>query len=120
MRNAVLFVLAVTGPTLAAQTRRPWREADLESLISVSEPALRPDGVQLVYVRGRADLAANLNRSEIVLVAAETGRVLTQWEGSSPRWSPSGREIAERTGNRLCGKPGRPERHLGPAGRVGR
>lgn len=60
----------------------------------MSEPALRPDGVQLVYVRGRADLAANLNRSEIVLVATETGRVLTQWEGSSPRWSPNGREIA--------------------------
>lgn len=85
MRNAVLVVLAALVPALSAQTRRPWREADLESLVSVSEPALRPDGVQLVYVRGRADLATNLSRSEIVVVAVETGRPLAQWEGTSPR-----------------------------------
>ncbi len=94
MRNAVLLVLAVSSPTLAAQTRRPWREADLESLVTISEPVLRPDGVQLAYVRGRGDLAANLSRTEIVLVATETGRVISHWEGNSPRWSPNGREIA--------------------------
>ena len=93
MRSAVWLVLSLSVHTLAAQARRPWRAADLDHLVSVGEPSLRSDGTQLVYVRGRADLAANANRSEVVLVATETGRVLQSWDGGSPRWSPNGREV---------------------------
>ena len=98
MRSAILLVLPLAVGTLAAQARRPWREADIETLFSVSEPSLRPDGVQLVYVRSRADLTTNANRSEIVLVVTESGRAIAQWDGGSPRWSPNGREIAYAAG----------------------
>jgi dipeptidyl aminopeptidase/acylaminoacyl peptidase len=63
-------------------------------LITVSDPRLRPDGSQVAFVRGQADLARNRNSSDIVVLATATGRTLQSWAGSNPRWSPDGTRIA--------------------------
>jgi dipeptidyl aminopeptidase/acylaminoacyl peptidase len=68
------------------------------SIVTVSEPAVSPDGTRVVYVREHPDFKADKTLRELVLVdvASGTARVLTRdREGvDAPAWSPRGDRLA--------------------------
>lgn len=72
--------------------------ADLRKIVTVSEPAIAPDGTRVVYVRSRVDWAHDRRDSELVLVDLRSGtsRILTRDRTgvADPQWSPDGSEIA--------------------------
>ncbi len=71
---------------------------DLRRVVTVSQPAVSPDGMRVVYVRSRIDWKNDRRDSELVLVDARTGaaRVLTHDRigATMPRWAPDGSAIA--------------------------
>jgi dipeptidyl aminopeptidase/acylaminoacyl peptidase len=75
------------------------RPEHIHDLVWVSEPALSPDGVSVVYVVNRVDKAVNQYRSRIFVTATDgsaTPRALTdgKWNEVSPRWAPDGNSLA--------------------------
>ncbi len=94
MMIVMAFVFAVTS---AAQTPRPMNFDDVMSLKTVNNAALSPDGKQVVYVVGYADLKENERRSELWAVNVDTAkprRFTTGKNDTAPQWSPDGQTIA--------------------------
>ena len=71
---------------------------DLRRVVTVSGPAVSPDGARVVYVRSRIDWKNDRRDSDLVLVDARTGasRILTHDRigTNMPRWAPDGSAIA--------------------------
>jgi dipeptidyl aminopeptidase/acylaminoacyl peptidase len=70
---------------------------DIARLVSVSDPAVSPDGSTVSVTVGRIDLAANKGRSAVWLVPTTGGpaRQLTAGQNDSrARWSPDGAHLA--------------------------
>jgi dipeptidyl aminopeptidase/acylaminoacyl peptidase len=92
----VLLALAATGKA-QAQARK-IELGDLQKSVSVSSPAISPDGKSIVIVVSRVNWDEDRYDSELVLVDVATGaqRVLTNVRPglSSPQWSPSGDRLA--------------------------
>jgi dipeptidyl aminopeptidase/acylaminoacyl peptidase len=94
---AVFFVL---GSSLLGTTHpaRAFDFPDARRIVSVSTPRISPDGLRVVYVRGRKDFAKDRIDSQLVLVDVRTGaaRQLTYDRRgvSSPAWSPDGSSLA--------------------------
>ena len=66
-------------------------------LPTVGQPAISPDGSQVVYVRGDVSREEMKGSAHLELVSAEGGapRMLTSGDGDGmPRWSPDGSRIA--------------------------
>jgi dipeptidyl aminopeptidase/acylaminoacyl peptidase len=77
-----------------AVTRR-LRIDDLTGLALPEQPALSPDGSQIVYVLCTADTAADRNVRSLWRVADGRARQLTRGQAdTSPAWSPDGTRIA--------------------------
>lgn len=75
------------------------RPVDIGRLVTLSDPAVSPDGSQVAYVVSRTDLDANRYRSAVWLATADGSvppRQLTAGECSDgqPRWSPDGTRLA--------------------------
>lgn len=78
-------------------TRRQ-RIEDLTALAIPGQPALSPDGTEVVYVLATADAAADANVTSLWLASADGSRAarpLTRGRAdSAPAWSPDGSTIA--------------------------
>ena len=99
---ALLAGAMILATPLAAGAEAPARPvlspADLFSLEQASEPQVRPDGRQVVYVRVSNDITTDRARRSLWLVDADTGaqQPLVAGPGNhmSPRWSPDGKRLA--------------------------
>jgi dipeptidyl aminopeptidase/acylaminoacyl peptidase len=96
--RALALLLVAAGP-LAGQARRPVTSEDYFSFKSVGDPALSPDGTQLLYTVTRVDRAPNRRFTAIWLVPVDAGAPARQLTGnavssSAPRWSPDGKAVA--------------------------
>src|SRR4249920_3196781 len=94
----LLLLLAATGASAAAE-KRAMTLADVHRLRDVAEPALSPDGRELLYSVTSHDLANDTEVSEVWRVAFDGGaeRRLTNAAPKSswaPQWSPDGKWIA--------------------------
>ncbi|QJY44815.1 alpha/beta hydrolase family protein [Pseudonocardia broussonetiae] len=78
--------------------------ADIARIVSVSSPALSPDGRRVAFVVGRIDLDANRQRSAVWLADVDGATApypLTAGEhgDGAPAWSPDGRRLAYTSGD---------------------
>src|SRR5919198_4308933 len=97
---ALLAYAALTtvsaGP--AAQTPRLLDRDTFFEMEGISNPAISPDGRQIVFAREWVDTVKDQLRSNIWIVGADGSRVreLTRgnWRDSSPVWAPDSRRIA--------------------------
>ncbi|HEV7517113.1 MAG TPA: S9 family peptidase, partial [Thermoanaerobaculia bacterium] len=96
---AVLLLAAAFLPALpAAAAKRPLTETDLFRFVWIADPQISPDGHRIAFVRVTVN-AKKDGYDTALWVAATDGseppRPLTAGPGdSSPRWSPSGRQLA--------------------------
>jgi dipeptidyl aminopeptidase/acylaminoacyl peptidase len=114
MMIVMTFSFALTG---AAQTPRPMNFDDVMALKTVNNAALSPDGKQVVYVVGYADLKENERRSELWTVNVDTAkprRFTTGKNDTAPQWSPDGQTIAF-ISTRGVGEAAKPQIYLIPA-----
>ena len=96
--RALALLLVAAGP-LAGQARRPVTSEDYFTFKSVGDPALSPDGTQLLYTVTRVERAQNRRFTAIWLVPVDAGAPARQLTGnavssSGPRWSPDGKSVA--------------------------
>ena len=96
--RSLTLLLALASP-LAAQAGRPVTSDDYFSLKSVGDPALSPDGRQVVYTVTRIERAQNRRMTALWLVSTDAGAAPRQLtvsgvSSSAPRWSPDGKAIA--------------------------
>jgi dipeptidyl aminopeptidase/acylaminoacyl peptidase len=96
--RTLTFLLTAAAP-LAAQPPRPVASDDYFSFKSVGDPALSPDGKQIVYTVTRVERAQNRRMTSIWLVSTDAGAAARQLtlnsvSSSAPRWSPDGKAIA--------------------------
>jgi dipeptidyl aminopeptidase/acylaminoacyl peptidase len=99
MRNRLLLPALLLAPTaFAAEGQRPMTIVDLINVPRLSDPQLRPDGRQLVYVLSEANWKADKRVSHLWRVNADGSGSLQLTNGAdgetSPRWSPDGRTLA--------------------------
>jgi Tol biopolymer transport system component len=90
--------LALAAPDQAEAQTRKIELGDLQKIVSVSSPAISPDGKSIVIIVSRVNWDEDRYDSQLVLVDIATGaqRVLTKVRPglSLPQWSPSGDRLA--------------------------
>lgn len=97
-QNILLFITCITlcAFTLSAQSN--FELDDMDKLYALSDPQLSPDGTSILVVVSKPDTLTNRNKSSIykVDVATASSQQLTfnRVSVGSPRWSPSGSQIA--------------------------
>jgi dipeptidyl aminopeptidase/acylaminoacyl peptidase len=97
-KSWLLIMLLFLLQTSTAQAQRRFELADINRVVSVTDPQLSPDGRQVLIVVSRPTLAANRYEAEVVLVETASGRQRVLIAGRStvkqPRWSPTGNRVA--------------------------
>jgi len=94
--------------------------SDIGRIVTISDPAVSPDGATVAYVVTRTDLEANRYRSAVWLAAADGSSAPYQFSAgehndSGPMWSPDGRRLAftsRRAGDEAAGR--RATLHIAP------
>ena len=82
------------------------RPDDLSRFVTVSDPHLHPDGVQVAFVVSRMDLDKDRYHKQIWLWDGAAARAFTHGPADSrPRWSPDGTRLAFL---RATGEEGKP------------
>jgi dipeptidyl aminopeptidase/acylaminoacyl peptidase len=91
----------VFGLSIASFAQSKPRLLDKETFMdmeSVGNPAISPDGKQIIFTRTWVDKAKDQYRSNLWIVEADGSRVRELTSGarndSSPEWSPDGKRIA--------------------------
>lgn len=90
-------LLAAAVPSLARAGDRPWRFADWNSLTTIDEVRIAPDGSRLVYAIGRVDARGEFADDFRILdlgTGAERRLVRGTLDPYRLRWSPDGKQIA--------------------------
>ena len=90
-------LLLLVGAAQAGETKLLTTETFLE-MESISNPAISPDGTQILFSRGGVDKKRDRQMSHLWLVDVQSGRLRELTTGSfqvsSPVWSPDGKQIA--------------------------
>jgi len=99
VRVRILVAVACAAIALPAAGRATTLQlADLRKLVSVSDPAISPDGARIAYLESRVDWARDDRDTQLQLVDVTTGktRQLTRERKglASPAWSPDGSRLA--------------------------
>src|SRR5436853_7933011 len=93
----LLFATSLVITSAFAQTQ-PITFNDLMNVRRVGAPQLSPDGRSIAYDASTIDLAANVRKSAIYLVATSGGAAKKISDGAKqdegPAWSPDGKSIA--------------------------
>jgi dipeptidyl aminopeptidase/acylaminoacyl peptidase len=96
----------LTAAVLGQQKPRFLDKETFMDMESVSDPAISPDGKQIVFTRTWVDKMKDQSRSNLWIVDVDGARVrqLTEgtWRDSNPVWSPDGQRLAflsDRSGN---------------------
>ncbi len=97
-RAGVLILAILVSFITIAPAKAPIKFEDMFGMGRVADPHISPDGKWVAYTVTYYDLKKNSGNSDIYLVSTDgkTTRQLTFSEKSdfSPRWSPSGDELA--------------------------
>jgi dipeptidyl aminopeptidase/acylaminoacyl peptidase len=92
------LVLATLFLATFAFAQRPMTFEDLQAIRRIGAPQVSPDGKWVAYDGATIDLAKNVRRSAIYLIAAAggTSRAITDGakQDEGPAWSPDGKWIA--------------------------
>jgi dipeptidyl aminopeptidase/acylaminoacyl peptidase len=93
---AILFSLFIAFPLFAADTH-PFSAQDMWAMKRISDPAVSPDGLSVVFTLRTNDMEANVGTYDLWLVRSDgTGlRQLTTDTAreTSPVWAPDGKAI---------------------------
>jgi len=97
--TALSFVFLGAAPqSSTAQLRRPITETDLFKFVWAADPQISPNGSQVAYVLVNVNEDKDRYETQVYVVPSDgraSPRPLTSGRNDrSPRWSPSGREIA--------------------------
>lgn len=97
MKRLVLLIALIALPVVAQGPKGLGPET-LFDMESIGNPAISPDGGQIVFTRGWVDQMKDQGRSNLWIVDrnGERLRELTSgsWRDSSPVWSPDGKRLA--------------------------
>jgi dipeptidyl aminopeptidase/acylaminoacyl peptidase len=103
---AAVSALILLAPTASRAQSRVLDDSTFMEIERVTNPAISPDGKQIVFTRGWIDKVRDQSRSNLWIVDSEGARVreLTNgaWRDSDPVWAPDGERIAflsDRGGN---------------------
>ena len=92
------FVFSLSITTFAQSKPRLLDKDTFMDMESVGNPAISPDGKQIIFTRTWVDKAKDQYRSNLWIVEADGSRVRELTSGarndSSPEWSPDGKRIA--------------------------
>src|SRR5260370_3286617 len=98
--NRLTVALALLSSTSFAADQKP-KVLDKETYFqmeSITNPSISPDGSQIVFSRGWADVMKDQEQANLWLVdiKGQRPRELTQgaWRDSAPAWSADGKRIA--------------------------
>ncbi|MEX1993996.1 MAG: S9 family peptidase [Steroidobacteraceae bacterium] len=98
MKRCLLLAILAMFPLSSSAEPRGLNAADLATLARISEPALSPDGRQLVFTLRETDLAADRGRNDLWLLdvdAASAPRRLTSNEENdgAADWTTDGKGV---------------------------
>ncbi len=95
---SLLAMLLLSTPAFARQKKGLLDSNTFMDMESISNPAISPNGQQIVFTRTWVDKVKDQFRSNLWLVDVDGSRVreLTSgsWRDSAPVWSPDGKRIA--------------------------
>ncbi len=96
--GTLCFVISLSLAAFAQSKPRLLDKDTFMDMESVGNPAISPDGKQIIFTRTFVDKAKDQYRSNLWIVEADGSRVRELTSGarndSSPEWSPDGKRIA--------------------------
>ncbi|MEJ7586768.1 MAG: hypothetical protein WKI04_04320, partial [Ferruginibacter sp.] len=80
--------------TAADILKRPLAMDDLQQVAVLSAVSISADGRYLAYVTTKVVWKENTHRDLITVIELSTGKEISAWEGTAPKWAPVLNEVA--------------------------